>query len=128
MSVAAAFTAQNGSPPNIVVAVHASSGGNPASAALYTLAGNNPVTAGTHTYTCSGSCSLAASTDYFLVMSAPTVSNNSFYDWDVTASDTETNVPTGSGWSLANVGKEKRGTGDWTDHASNSGKFEIVAR
>ena len=127
VSISAAFSAPFGSPGNIVVAVHASSGGDPASAALVTLTGSNPATAGEYSYTCSGSCSLAANTDYFLVLSAPNATNNGSYDWDFTTSNNETNIPSGSGWSLADAGKSKVGTGSWTDDASDSGQFKIVA-
>ena len=112
-----------------MVAIHASSGGNPASAALVTLTGSNPATAGEYTYTCSGSCSLAANTDYFLVLSVPNTPTTTYYSWSLTASDTETNVPAGSGWSLADTGKSKVDAGNWQDFASgNSGKFKITAR
>ena len=126
VSVAAAFSSPSGSPGNIVVAVHASSSGNPA-AEVVRLTGDNPTTAGTHTFTCSGSCSLAANTDYFLVLKAPNAPLTAAYNWDITASDTEAKVPSGNGWSLANTGKYKIGQGNWQDIASGSGKFEITA-
>ena len=129
VSVTAAFSAPTGDPGDIVVAVHESSGGVPADAALVTLAGGNPMTTGRYTYTCSGSCGLAADTGYFLVVSAPNATTSAFYNWNVTSSNNERNVPPGNGWSLADIGKYKRGAGSWENFTSDlSGQFEIAAR
>ena len=126
-SVSASFAGQVGSLSNITVEVHAVSGGNPGDL-VTTLAGSNPTTAGTHTYTCSSSCALSASTDYFLVISVPNAPGGAGYNTYFTTSDNEALVPPGNGWSLANTAKFKAGTSAWADLSGGiSLKFKITA-
>ena len=128
-SLTADFKAKDGSSlGNIVVAIHASSGGNPADDATATLSGNNPDSAGNQTYKCSTSCRLLPNTPYFLVMSAPNASNSSHYEWRTTSSDSETAAPTGNGWSIGNTVKSKSGNSNWAAHPFGlAGRFKVTA-
>ena len=53
-SVTARFDAAHEAHGDLIVAIYAESGDNPAATATYTLSGSNPVTAGDYTYTCAG--------------------------------------------------------------------------
>ena len=76
------------------------------SSALATLTGDNPDTAGDYTFTCSGSCSLSASTTYWLVMcSASGGYTANLYNLTWTASDNQTNTPSYAGWSIGDAAK-----------------------
>ena len=110
-----------GSPTGLTVAIHASSGGNPAASATYTLSGDVPTSAGEYTYSCDGTCSLGAGAEYFLVLSAtvPATGEN-YYRTERTISDNETNEPANAGWSIANVIKYSDDGGAWTDSLSSS--------
>ncbi len=115
-----------GSPTGLSMAIHAVSGGNPASQATYTLTGTSPTTGGNITYSCSGTCSLNASTDYFLVLSGTGATGN-HYRVDHTDSYNETNTPTGAGWSFANGTKRRNDNGNWFDHDHlGSGQGHVV--
>ena len=119
-----------GSPTGLTVAIHASSGGNPAASATYTLTGPNPpLPNAQNTYSCAGTCSLAGSAEYFLVLSAtvPELGEN-HYKTELTSSDDETNTPADAGWSIANAVKYSDNGGDWTDSDSSSTLlFEVAA-
>ena len=116
------------------MAIHAVSGGNPTAQATYSLTGTSPTTGGDVTYTCSGSCSLNASTTYYLVLSGTASSQLNYYEVRLTDSDNETNTPSGSGWSLANGTKRKEGIAFWLDYDSGTTydydviKFKLTAR
>ena len=102
--------------PTATVAIYASSGGDPAASATYTLTGpTTPQEYSQNTWSCAVTadvtCSLDADTDYFLVLSAGSVSQ--YYAVAVTASDDETNTPDDAGWSIADV--HKRGPGPWDE-------------
>ena len=112
------------------MAVHAESGGDPEASPQVTLTGSNPTTAGTYAYTCpaNGNCYLAASSTYFLVISAPNASgNNSYYPWNYTTSGAETTAPSGNGWSIENDLKAKQDQGNWADTSGNVGMFKVEA-
>ena len=115
-------------PGNLTVAVHAASGSNPASAATYTLSalsGTNPTGAGEHTYTCSTTCSLSASTDYFLVLKGSnSLFNSRSYTWDTTTSGNETNNPSNFGWTIAD--SKVYTAGSWAN-AHVTGIFKVSA-
>ncbi len=117
------------SPGDLVVAIHAASGGSPASDAIAILSGNNPGTlGGDYTYTCSTGCNLLPNTIYFLVMSARNADFSGHYAWSVTGSDGQTNEPGDAGWQISNVLKSKFGGGTWTDHShSGTGMFKVTA-
>ena len=123
-SVLALFFDQTGSPGAITAAIHEVSGGNPAANALITLTGNNPTTAGVHEFTCSSNCSLAASTTYFFKMSATASGNDQYYKWKTTTSDSETPIPSGNGWSIAN---DSRGGSDLTTTNNNVAMMKVAA-
>ena len=111
----------NNNPGDFAAAIYAESGGNPAATALHTLSGSStPTTAGNYTYTCSGTCSLDKNTTYFLVLSgtSPDIGVG-HYRPDTTDSDTETNLPSDAGWSIANVAKYKSGN-TWRDETPNT--------
>ena len=87
------------------VALHALEGQTPASASLATLSGStSPTTAGTYTYTCSGDgCALQPGATYFIVAtSTGSTGADNHYNWRTTTATTETLVPTGNGWLIAN--------------------------
>ena len=119
-----------GSPTGLTVAIHASSGGNPAASATYTLTGPNPpLPNAQNTYSCVGTCSLDAGAEYFLVLSAtaPSTGDN-YYIVETTNSNNETNTPAGAGWSIANVSKYRFDGGNWTDsNSSNTLLFKVAA-
>ena len=106
-SVTGAFAGSYGNPGDIIVAIHAESGGNPAATATYTLRGDNPgAQDGQYEFTCSGDCTLDADTTYFLVMSgtSPDFFTGTFA-WNHTDSDDQTNTPGDAGWTIADVAK-----------------------
>ena len=104
-----------GEPTSYTVAIHGVSTSNPDSTALHTLNGSAPTGAGNYTYTCSGSCSLDAGKDYFLVLSATGTTGGELhvYDHSSTTSDDQTNTPSGAGWLIADVQKSKSNNGAW---------------
>ena len=111
------------------MAVHAASGGKPVDTAQVTLTGSNPTTAGTYPYTCpaNGNCYLAASSTYFLVISAPNASGAlNQYEWRFTNSGSETAVPSDNGWSIENDRQHKQGTGDWQTTSGNTLMFKVA--
>ena len=111
----------SGSPTGLNIAIHASSGGNPASTPTHTLTGTSPSGAGNVTYSCHGACGLEAGTDYFIVLSATIPgSGDHYYLVDYTTSDNQTNAPSGAGWSISDVAKyEQNDSGNWADNASS---------
>ncbi len=111
-----------GSPSGFNLEIRAASGGNPASSRLHALNGSAPTAAGEYAFTCSGGCSLDANTTYFLVMQAATG-----FNWDTTASTTETNTPSNFGWSIADAAKEKRGNNNWSNASGYTGIFRVSA-
>ena len=112
-SVTVSMGSSVGSPTGFTAAIHASSGGNPATTATYALSGSSQPADGDYTYTCSGACRLDASATYFLVMSATGPnSGNHYYLADNTLSDSEANAPTGAGWSIANSSTYKENDSD----------------
>ncbi len=91
----------NGSPGDLVVGIHASSGLNPG-AQLEDLAGADPQAAGNHTFTSSG-INLNANTTYHIQLSSPTSSGESAYSWFATESDSQTST---DGWTIADAGRD----------------------
>ena len=128
-SVTVKMGAGVGAPTGLTAAIHVASGGNPAASATYTLSGDAPTSAGEYTYTCAGTCSLNASTGYFLVLSATVPSTgNHHYRTDLTTSDAETNMPANAGWSIANAVKYSNNGVDWNDSGSSATlKFKVTA-
>ena len=106
----------------VTVAIHdvQSSGNNagqPATTARATLSGT--AAAGQTTFTCSSNCDLAASTSYFVYLSATNV--NAVY-LPGTVSNTQTGA---SGWSIADALRYEQGS--WALHASDSLKLKVTA-
>ena len=125
-SITGLFTQSIGTPGDIAVKLYNASGANPGTE-LATLSGDNPTAAGQYAYTCSGSgCALAANTTYFLVVNTPNVpaTGSHRYFWYITASDSETNVPTGNGWSVANDGLYSP-TSNLSSWSSSGGTYQI---
>ena len=136
-NVSGAFRAKGGSPGAFVAAIHEADATNPnhPGTLKVTLSGGNPDSLATHTYTCSGAaCALDPDTTYFIVMSSP-ASSGTFrsYALYMTTSGAEVNTPTGSGWSIADVGQKKHSNTTWTpmshtiSDAPTTGKVSIVA-
>ena len=122
-----------GSPTGLTAAIHAesaSSQGNPASTATYTLTGpTSPVANAQNTWSCSGVCSLDKDTEYFLVLSSDDTSTRDYYYvTTATLSDNETNTPSGAGWSIANAVKYSINGANWIDSGSSYAlRFKVTA-
>ena len=125
-SVTVKFRAVGNNAGTLTTAIHAVSGGNPASSATHTLGENNPTGAGEYTFTCSGGCSLDADETYFLVLKGTGTSSARSFTWDTTASTSETNTPSDFGWSIADKGKT-HASGAWGDVTDWTGIFEVTA-
>ena len=124
--ITARFGNKVGSPGALTVAIHANNGGSPASAALATLTGSDPSAAGLHTYACSGvACRLSASTTYFIVMSVASTTGNNYYPLVLTSSSSEYNMPSASGWSIADLAQTAT-SGTWSD-ATGTGLMHVAA-
>ena len=116
--------------PTATVAIHAVSGGDPAATATYTLTGpTTPQANAENTWSCvvtaTVTCNLDANTNYFLVLSAATGSFTDSYSAAITASDAQTNLPTGAGWSIGDA--FKRGPGPWDEPGTNTLQFKVTA-
>ena len=118
---------KTGSPTNFTAAIHAASGGNPASSATYTLTGTtNPNSQ--NTYSCSSACSLNKDTEYFLVLSVDDPSTGTHtYKVPHANSDNETNSPANAGWSIANTGKLNVGSGWSNISQGRTAQFKVTA-
>ena len=125
-SVTVKFGTKNGSPNDVAVKIYGDSSGEPGSeVANLTLTGPASPDDEDATYTCSGSgCSLSAGTTYHIHLSRPGASGS--YRWRKTASDTETNAPSGGGWLIGNSGHHQTsGANYWTSHGE-VGMFEVT--
>ncbi len=92
-----------------------------------TLTGNNPPdTGGQAIYYCSGNCSLVASTDYWVVLSAPAATAGEAWDWNYTSSTNETRVPSGNGWQIGTLSYKLTSLSPWAG-VSNAGQFTVAA-
>ena len=130
-SITAVFKGTAGDPGNIGVKIYDNNNNVP-NTLVTTLTGSDPDTAGNHTYTCSGaSCTLTASTRYHLVVEVTsTPSPGNYYQWGVTASDTQTNNPSTAGWEMDNSSSQwKSDTSSWNSNGdtTNSGQFSVSA-
>ena len=118
---------KTGTPSGFTVSLHSNNNGNPTDNALATLSGSEPTTTGKYTYTCAGSgCALSEDTTYFVQFgqtSTGGVSNG--FILIAAASDNETKIPSGNGWTLAN--QIKRASGNSWDTLDYAGKVKIVA-
>ena len=110
----------------LTVAIHEESGGDPAATATHTLSGADPTGAGEYTFTCSGTCTLDDSTTYFLVLWGDGRDSGRVYHWDTTASTSETNTPSGFGWTIANSLEANLGSG-WINVSTSVGIFKVSA-
>ena len=124
-SVTVKFRASRGNPAGFKAAIHASNGANPANSALYTLIGDAPTGAGQITYTCSGSCRLAKTTTYYLVLTGTGSGYTNAYTWDTTASTTETNSAN-FGWSIADDARVYYNSA-WSTQTGWIGLFQVTA-
>ena len=133
-SVTVLFTGASGSPGNVTVALYAPDTTNtskPAATAIAnaTFSGDNPSHSAnsTPTYTCAGAgCNLAKGKDYFVVIGTSDTSGSNYYYWRPISSTDETRVPTGNGWSIADTGWYKLGSGDWVGYG-NTAAIKVVA-
>ena len=116
---------------NLTVAIHGVSGSRPAPSATYTLSGSNPTAAGQHTFTCptNVTCTLVKERSYFVVLSQSGGGSGGIdgYDWDTTASTTQTNAPTDFGWSIADTGFWYY-SNNWHTQTGWTGMFKVSAR
>ena len=121
-------TAGNRKPSGLSVAIHQEGGGGfPSDNALYTLSGTDPAgSSGEYTFTCSGSCSLEKETTYLLVLKA---TSTDAYNWDTTASTTQTNAPSDFGWTIADSVKQYvYSTNTWSAPTGWTGVFKVTAK
>ena len=93
------------------------SNGQPATTATTTLSGT-PVGGQKVTFTCSTNCALAASTDYFVYVSANVANAAYLY---TTMSDAETLEPSGNGWSIADAVRVQ--SNSWALHTDGRAMF-----
>ena len=130
-SVTVSMASKSGSPTGFIAAIHTESNSNPAASAIYTLTGpQHPANNSQSTYTCSGSCSLDADTEYFLVLSATSPNTGyHYYLADYTGSTNETNTPPNAGWSIADGRKYRESdSGNWQTSSTLSDlKFKVKA-
>ena len=72
---------------------------------LTTLSGSNPKTAGSYDYTCSVGCNLRGGVNYYVIVSAPSVTDTTdAYRWNYTSSHHEDRTPSNNTWSIGNSG------------------------
>ena len=112
-----------GGASNVTLRIFSGNTGNAdPNSSLVTLT-NTGDTAGNYTFSCSGSCDLTASTDYFLVLNSDSGYSHS---WASTASDNQTSS---AGWSIGNTYTASTNSGtSWTaDANSHATKFSIMA-
>ena len=120
-------------PDTFSMAIHEASGGVPAAAAEFVVSSALISGTGRHTVTCSGTCSLAADTDYFLVLKATATGFNNFdYRFTATKTNNVTASPASDGWSISDQGKFRQDDGNWQDDKTNNNealvlKFELKA-
>ena len=129
-SVTVKFAATNGSPGALTVAIHdhgSISQGPSGNTAVATLSGSNPSTAGDYTFTCSGSCTLSASTTYWVVMySASGGTNSNYYSLTWTASNNQTSDPSSEAWQIGDTAKRGSGSSINTVSWNNVSPAEAV--
>ena len=125
-SITTDFNLGQATPTDLTVALYTESSGKPAATAVsnatFTL--TSTVSRGgvkyAYTHTCARmGCDLAANTDYFIVLSASTIS----YLWETTASVAETKVPSNNGWSIAD--NQLRGA-NWSISVNQPGKMRLI--
>ena len=123
-SVTIAIRAVNGSPNDLVVAIHTASGSN-AGAVLEDLAGVDPSAAGNHTFTSAG-ITLDPNTTYHIRLGSPTSNSSNSYNWSTTGSDAQTSS---DGWVIADASRETAtGLGAWSAFSGGeSYRFSIQA-
>ena len=120
---------KTGSPTNFAATLHSDNNGNPTNNALATLSGSAPTsTAGAeYTYTCAGSgCALTNGATYYVQFTQTGSGTPNAFILMPTASDDETRVPSGNGWSLANQ-TNNGGSSIWYEKYDFAGKVKIVA-
>ena len=102
-----------GTPGDLTVAIYSDSGNRP-SASLITLSGSNPTGEGQATYTCAGSCALAAATKYHVLLEAPNATGpQNHYSWEMSDSANEVTQPSNNGWSIG--GSYRHASNTWSD-------------
>ena len=135
-SVTVKFAATNGTPGALTVAIYAHNTSNlspTGNTAVATLNGSNPSTADDYTFTCSGSCTLSASTTYWVVMySASGGYTSNYYSLTWTASNNQTNEPSSEAWQIGDTAKRGSGssinTVSWNNVSpAEAVKFKVVA-
>ena len=93
------------------------------------LSGSDPDTAGLYTYTClDASCTLSASTTYFVVMSTADTTGLRRYNLRTMTSVAETAHPATNGWSIAESGRIKSGNNAWSSTGGYIPLLHIAAR
>ena len=122
------FGSKNGNPTSVKAGVYTSSGGNPGTLVV-DLGSKSPAGAGDQTWTCDvASCALSPGTTYLVALKA-TAPSGTYYRWNRTTSDDETNTPTGAGWSIANDSRQKVSTGSgWQPATGYALRIEVAAQ
>ena len=120
---------KTGSPTGFAATLHSDNNGNPTDNALATLSGSAPTstTGAEYTYTCAGSgCALTNGATYYVQFTQTGSGTPNAFILMPTASDDETRVPSGNGWSLANQ-TNNGGSSTWYEKYDFAGKVKIVA-
>ena len=119
------FSTVHGSPGDLTVAIYSNSSNRP-NASLVTLSGSNPSGEGQATFTCAGSCALAAGTKYHVLLEAPHATGNyNLYHWESSDSANEVTQPSNNGWSIGKSYNHANGT--WSESATQYVKFRVRA-
>ena len=119
------FSTVHGSPGDLTVAIYPDSSNRP-NASLVTLSGSNPSGEGQATFTCAGSCALAAGTKYHVLLEAPHATGNyNLYHWESSDSANEVTQPSNNGWSIGKSYNHANGT--WSESATQYVKFRVRA-
>ncbi len=123
------FGATTGSPTQVHAKIYADASGRPGTL-VKNLGSKSAIAAGNQTWSCTGSnCTLAADTTYHVALEADATGTAAghYYDWKVTSASSQTNAPSGAGWTIADYGAYKINQGSWIAYGDEPGKFQVTA-
>ena len=123
------FGATTGSPTQVQAKIYADASGLPGTL-VKNLGSKSAIAAGNQTWGCTGSnCTLAADTTYHVALEAEAsgTAAGHYYDWKVTSASSQTNAPSGAGWTIADFGAYQINQGAWAAFGDEPGKFRVTA-
>ena len=123
------FGATTGSPTQVQAKIYADTSGRPGTL-VKNLGSKSAIAVGNQTWSCTGSnCTLAADTTYHVALEAEAsgTAAGHYYDWKVTAASSQTNAPSGAGWTIADYGAYQINQGSWIAYGDEPGKFQVAA-